>query len=286
MGDKAVVVGINLYPNAGLRGCVPDGKRDVAKLEGPLTFDPDKVQFLTDTNASTDNIREVLKWLAADTKAGDRRAFMYSGHGAQAPTINKQLEVDGLDEVICPQNFDWSDRHMLRDKELHNIFITMPPGTRFFWMSDSCHSGDLTRAIGNPHKHRVPRTFPTTPEIARKIRIAKTKLILPHGMSPVGRGWFDPYKPTQPVKPNPLSAVGIHVAFVPGCKSDQTSADTEDSNGNPCGALTDYWWNAYDANPVHSVRQICQTALTGLHKDSYDQTPIPEGDEIDKCVLC
>jgi hypothetical protein len=78
---------------------------------------------------------------------GDQLLFHYSGHGAQVPTLNKQLEQDGLDEIICPYDFDGSSATTFRDKEFAQLFAGIPKGVHFIWISDSCHAEDLSRDI-------------------------------------------------------------------------------------------------------------------------------------------
>jgi hypothetical protein len=51
-----------------------------------------------------------------------------------------------MDEAICPYDFCWDGSNTIRDKEFIEIFSTIPEGVSFVWISDSCHSGDLSDA--------------------------------------------------------------------------------------------------------------------------------------------
>src|SRR5712692_4457306 len=107
--NKALLVGINAYPGNELKGCINDvtDMRDL--LQAKSGFGAADIRLLTDAQATTAEIGKGLDWLVAGVQPGDRILFHYSGHGAQMPTRNPSGEVDGLDEVICPVDFDWSD---------------------------------------------------------------------------------------------------------------------------------------------------------------------------------
>jgi hypothetical protein len=156
-------------------------------------------------------------------QAGDRLLFHYSGHGAQLPTRNPMGEVDGLDEVICPVDFDWSDARAIRDKDFNHLFSTVPPGVEFAWISDSCHSGDLTRdfqplsATGGKHKTILPPA-----DIDWRLQTALSTGTKAKGMV--------------------HSAKGLNVALIAGCRSDESSSDAV-FGGRPNGALTYFLLN-------------------------------------------
>ena len=148
MKNKALLVGINQYPNPSneLRGCV----NDVLDMEHYIAethkvYAKENIKKLTDQQATKQAIVQQIKWLLADASAGDSLLFHYSGHGAQVPTQNRLLEKDGLDEIICPYDFDGSPATTLRDKEFAALFATIPKDVHFVWISDSCHAEDLSR---------------------------------------------------------------------------------------------------------------------------------------------
>ena len=173
------------------------------------------------------------------------------------PTLNQSGEVDGLDEVICPVDFDWSNSHVVRDKDFNRIFARVVEGCDFNWVSDSCHSGDLSRDI--PPDGILWRTFPNQPIlIQQQLEIAKQLMF------------------------QPLSFRGIEVpgnyALISACKSDQTAADAR-FNDKPNGALTYYLKSTLleqggDSLPLNNlVSKIAQKI-----KDShYKQEPGVEG---------
>jgi hypothetical protein len=255
MIDKALLVGINAYPGAPLQGCVNDVNNMAGLLVKKYKFPAENVRLLCDKRATTAAIRERLHWLVSDLKPGSRVLFHYSGHGAQTATRAHSGEVDGLDEVICPVDFDWSDAHMIRDKEFYEIFKAVPADVKFCWVSDSCHSGDLTKEM--PGKHgsiKIAKTMPTPVDVAWKVAVAKNKSLM-----------------------GSREANALNVGFVSGCKSSQTSADTY-MEGHPCGALTYYLIKALNTlPPTTPLDQIVAQVNRDLAANGYEQQPQCEG---------
>ena len=80
----------------------------------------------------------------------------FSGHGTYVPDLNGD-EVDGLDEALCPYDMQTSGAALI-DDEIHALFAARKPGVRLVLISDSCHSGTVTRAAGaDPDADDVPR---------------------------------------------------------------------------------------------------------------------------------
>ena len=85
------------------------------------------------------NMRSAAKAL----KAGDLFFMSYSGHGGQVPDTNRD-EPDRKDETWCL--FDGQ----LIDDELYFELSRFAAGVRVLVLSDSCHSGTVTRARTPP----------------------------------------------------------------------------------------------------------------------------------------
>ena len=218
---KALLVGINKYPDPQneLHGCINDITDMAAFITKQRDFAMADVRLLADDRATKAGIVERLEWLIKDAKPGDQLMFHYSGHGAQMATRSKTGEPDGLDEVICPYDFDWTDATALKDKEFAKIFASLPKGVDFIWVSDSCHSQDLSRGI----KKKIPgifkvRTMIPPPDIAWR------------NMSIVNRTGVTLHELAKTAKQKNL-------ALISGCKSTQESADAV-FNKKANGALT------------------------------------------------
>jgi len=271
--NKALLVGINKYPGCPLAGCVNDVTDMADHLVRRCGFREQEIRLICDGRATTAAILERLPWLVSGVRAGDRIVFHYSGHGAQAPTRNIQGEVDGLDEVICPVDFEWTDAHMIRDKDFAGLFAGVAVGVEFVWISDSCHSGDLERNVpltacasrtapvaSNPCR-TVARRMPAPGDIAWRIRTAEVEEL-------TGPGRF------------PKSAATLNVALLAACRSDQTAADAV-FNGRPNGAFTRALLHALDGplggKPLAAVMEGVAQALA---RGGYDQAPQIEGSEV------
>jgi hypothetical protein len=252
MANRALLVGINAYRSAPLRGCLNDVQDMAAFLTQNRGFKPEEIQMLCDGRAATQNILERLHWLVSGLSAGDKICFHYSGHGAQAPSYGQGNEPDGLYEIICPADFDWSPNHMITDKQLVQIFQTIPPGVKFNWGSDSCHSGDLSRDI--LPAGQTSRAFPVPIDIAWDVGIARGKF-----------------------KAREMVGGLLNVGYISGCKSNQTSADAF-INGRACGAMTHYFLQTMTQNPPHmSLSGIVATMIPNMQKAGYSQVPQAEG---------
>jgi hypothetical protein len=257
--NRALLVGINKYPSAPLNGCVND-VTDVAEiLVSKLNFKPDDIRMLVDERATTSAIIERLGWLLTSVRAGDRILFYYSGHGVQLPTRNPQGEVDGLDEAICPVDFDWTDKHAIRDKDFCRIFSAVPADVEFIWVSDSCHSGGLTREFA---KKRAPvfkiKTIIPPADIQWRITVAKSKSIKAMGLK--------------------RAAESMNIALISGCRSDQTSADAV-FNARANGALSYFLFQ--ELKKAHGLEalltKVVENINSSLHSNGYEQQPQLEG---------
>jgi len=257
--NRAFLVGINAYTSAPLNGCVNDVRDMASFLVEKCAFSHSDIRLLVDARATKSAIVERLEWLINGVKAGDRILFHYSGHGAQVPTRNTSGEVDGLDEVICPVDFDWSDGHMIRDKEFHQIFSSVPSGVKFAWISDSCHSGDLSKEF--PRIAGQAKTISPPVDINWRLQTAKEKKIRAMGMG--------------------KAASESNVALISGCKSDQTSSDAS-FGGRPNGALSYFLLKELlSASGLSKpLTSVVTNVNSSLKMAGYSQSPQLEGCEI------
>ena len=259
MTDKALLVGINAYPSPNeLRGCVNDIEDMATFIVDTYGFQRADIRLLKDKRATTRAIRNALTRLVDGAKPGDRLLFHYSGHGAQMASHDQKQEIDGLDEVICPVDFDWTDAHVLRDKDFHRIFSTVPKGVEFVWVSDSCHSGDLFRDLVDPNApYRKARSIAPPPAIAEEIRSARE---MGFGRSPL----LDP-------------SAAPNVALIAGCKSTQTSADA-DFGPRANGAATYFLLQQLKRHPRQPLKTVIPKVVQALAAGDFAQEPQLEGD--------
>ena len=255
MKNKALLVGINKYPDPQneLRGCIND-ILDMEHLisETNKVYAKQNVKMLTDRDATKKGIVTQLKWLLEGAQAGDQLLFHYSGHGAQAPTLNATIETDGLDEIICPYDFDGSNNTTLRDKEFAQLFAGIPKGVHFVWISDSCHAEDLSRDLKTD------------------------KTIIYRQFQGVTHHKHDKLPETSSENFNAITTP-LNGALLSACASHELSADAYiDKRFN--GAFTHYLIkNLMQYSDSKSMQAIVQLVNKDLDKNGYDQNPESEG---------
>ena len=115
---------------------------DMSRLLSRRGFD---VSTLLTAAAKRDAVLGKLRYLATISKPGDTIVYSNSSHGGQLPDLNAD-EDDGADETLCM--FDGE----IVDDEYAHIWSQFKPGVRIVMISDSCHSGTVSRAVhGEPN---------------------------------------------------------------------------------------------------------------------------------------
>jgi uncharacterized caspase-like protein len=256
MNNKALLVGINAYPNPNnnLRGCI----NDIVDMEYFIAsknkvYAKENIKTLTDSRATKKGILDHLNWLLLGASAGDQILFQYSGHGAQIPSHSTAIEKDGLDEIICPYDFNGEAAAgtAISDKEFASIFAKIPQGVHFVWISDSCHSEDLSR------KHE----FVTDTRFRRFNHKDSTQQA----------------EAVAPIASLGSAIIPLHGALLSGCASHQLSADAY-INNRFNGAFTHYLIkNLSLYGQDASMQEIVKYVNIDLMDNDYDQNPQSEG---------
>jgi hypothetical protein len=142
MAKRALCIGINDYPGTGmdLQGCV----NDVADWAGELESRGFAVERLVDAQATKAAMVDALSRTIGQAQAGDVVVLTFSGHGTCVPDLDGD-EIDALDEGLCPHDLHATGEALL-DDEIGELFARRAPGVRLVMISDSCHSGTVTRA--------------------------------------------------------------------------------------------------------------------------------------------
>lgn len=126
-------------------------------------------KLLRTQDATAENVRDEIRRAAKTLKSGDIFFLTYAGHGGQVPDRSRDEKTDRLDETWCLYN-----RQFL-DDELFALYAEFDPGVRILILSDSCHSGTVSR--GGPP--RPPKRSPTArcmpPASVRPIYVARKK---------------------------------------------------------------------------------------------------------------
>lgn len=256
MTKKALCVGINDYPFGeanDLRGCVNDANDWSNLLRNH--FDFTDVKQLLNSDATRANILTELENLLAGAQSGDVLVFTNASHGTYL------ADTDGdepkYDEAICPYD---SDSNLLVDDTLRELFLNLPKDVRLTVISDSCHSGSVTRVTVNEYRRNrqlSPRLLGNPELSGQEMREARAK------------------KEKFPES-------GMKEILLSGCKSNQTSADAYIANDYH-GAMSYYAIKAIaDAGYQLTYAELHEALLPLLEDENYDQVPQLEGAEENK----
>ena len=148
MAKKALCVGINDYPYEGadLFGCVNDAQAWAELLRDHYGFPENRITMVTDRDATKAEILMELDNLLADAQAGDVLVYTFSGHGTYVADVSG--DEPGFDEGQCAYD------GVILDDELRERLVALPDDVHLTVISDSCHSGSVTRGEDAPHRER------------------------------------------------------------------------------------------------------------------------------------
>ncbi|MBX3204545.1 MAG: caspase family protein [Labilithrix sp.] len=170
--NYAVLVGINAYKQVtGLNGCINDIEDVAKRLSATNSVPESNITKLIDSGATKAAVVSAIKDMLAKLKFGERAYIHFSGHGVQLPSTDPG-ELDGLDEVLCAHDFDWTAATAVADDELYRLLLERAPGSEVLVTLDCCHSGDqlkvpLARGLS------AVRTLPAPPKVRAEILLQK-----------------------------------------------------------------------------------------------------------------
>ncbi len=215
MATKALCIGINDYPGTAndLSGCVNDANDWADELTGRGFI----VNTLLNTVATHSAMVAAIDGLIQGAAKGDTLIITYSGHGTWVPDSSGD-EADGRDEALCP--YDLATQGALIDDDLHALFLQRRAGVRIVLISDSCHSGSVTRGQDEDLDPGMPKVRFMPPEAW----MPKDQLPAPQLSAIAPRGGF--------------TRAGGDLLLA-GCQDTEYSWDTS-FNGRPNGAFTFY----------------------------------------------
>lgn len=160
----ALLIAINEYPKHPLQGCINDLKNIKTALESfcskkSYTFKPIE---LKNQEATRSNIEKAYELFHA-AKAGDTCLIYYSGHGYRIATEpGVWTDGDSFHEAIATYDADLPEGRGLVNKELAYLFWKNTRHSKDLHLVeifDCCHSGGITRAIGE--QQAQARTIPS-----------------------------------------------------------------------------------------------------------------------------
>jgi len=178
-----------------------------------------EVTTLTTRSATADAIFAEVRRLAALSNPGDLAVITCSSHGGQIPDRNGD-ELDGLDETTCAY-----DREII-DDEWYAAFAAFRAGVRVLFISDSCHSGTLSRLLSNKPALAASGVKSMPWDVCRDAYDQNREM----------------YDRILAAKPTRARDVQANVLLLGGCQDEQLSYDGL-SNGAFTAALLASWSN-------------------------------------------
>ncbi len=265
MKKKALCVGINDYPGDGsdLNGCVNDAKAWAGLLIDRYGFPSADVMVLLDSQATKSAILNGLKQLLAHPASGDVLVFTNSSHGTYVTDMDG--DEPSYDEALCPYD---CDSNLIVDDELRELFRGLPEGVSLTVISDSCHSGTVTRAALNEN---IP--WLRTPD-DRRVRFLHPALL---GKAVLSNPWQaqDKAKTKHPQS-------GMKEILLSGCTANEYSYDAF-IGGKYHGAMTYFALQCIrEANYEITYNQLKTRLRHQLDEAGYPQHPQLEGKTLHK----
>lgn len=157
----ALLIGVNeVDPNA--YGGEWDGKLAFPEADaeafGDIVAGFEKT-FLRTREATVQGVKDQIAAAADRLKRGDFFFMFYSGHGNSIKDRSGDEFADNHDETLCLYD------GQLLDDELYTLWHRFAEGVRILVMSDSCHSGSITRSGDSDED--VPKAMPE--DVAKSI---------------------------------------------------------------------------------------------------------------------
>jgi hypothetical protein len=221
---RSLHVGLNRIDpgHYGVDGALAGCESDAHAMEAIAAARGFETTMLLTQQATAAAVTDQITDAAAKLRPGDLFLITYSGHGAQVPDLNRD-ESDGKDET-------WAlyDR-MLVDDELYALWGRFAQAVRIAVVSDSCHSGSVTRDI---FFEDVAAAAPADARFKMLPREAERQTYANH------RDLYDGIQEACPQ--GDRVGVGAAVILLSGCLDNQRSLDG-DKNGLYTQHLLEVW---------------------------------------------
>ena len=235
-----------------------DDMQAIAKAKGM------KPTVLMTAQATRAAVLAALRKAAKTLKKGDFFFLTFSGHGGQVADVTGE-EPDRKDETWCL----WDSQ--LIDDELYLELSRFAAGVRILVLSDSCHSGTVTReAMPTPAQPGGARSRMMPPAIA--LRTYRNHKAFYDGLqqevaaAAAKSGFIDPDAALAQLAVTSSRLTAVVNSFAPsvilisGCQDNQTSMDG-DFNGAFTGRLLQVWNNGGFSGNYTQFRHLIAAGL-------------------------
>jgi len=233
-----------------LMACEADAE-DMAAIAKSRKF---SVKMLLTPKATRKAVLAELARAAKTLKAGDTFWLTYSGHGGQLPDKNGDEIDDRQDETWCL--FDGQ----VADDELNDAYAKFAKGVRILVLSDSCHSGTVTKMA---FYRGTPKHLPGATDDEPRYRMMPDPVALKTYRE--NKAFYDPILANVKTR-DARAEVQASVLLISGCQDNQLSGDGA-FNGVFTGNLLAIWQNgAFTGSYARFHRAI-------VRRMPPDQTP-------------
>jgi hypothetical protein len=242
-----------------LTACEFDANDMRAIAEG-RGFEPN---VLLTAEATADAVITAIERAAGELAQGDLFFCSYSGHGGQVPDRNGEGEEDRSDETWLAY-----DRQIV-DDELYALWGKFEQGVRILVLSDSCHSGTVTRNI----EAQVPDPVSTREKAATQ---SPRYRALPRDvMIATYRAHAQLYDGIQERVPGSEQAdPDATVLLISGCRDDQLSLDGF-SNGLFTENLREVWNDGAWDGGHPQLRDAIRARMPATQQPNYLRVGAP-----------
>ncbi len=262
MAKRAVCVGINDYPGGynDLNGCVNDAEDWAKVLQEVYSFD--EISTIVDAEATRAAMLGALGALVDGASKGDVIVFTYSGHGSWEYDNADSDESDNRDETLCAHDGN------IVDDEIRRVLRRLSADVSLTVISDSCHSGSVTRTRLERERDAGTGAAPET--------APKPRYMPPGGDNDALRTFMIPIR-----KRALYPESGMNEILLTGCNALEYSYDAY-INGRFNGAMTANATNIIRNDPQQTYRTLHETLRTILPSTQYPQSPQLEGSDANR----
>jgi hypothetical protein len=294
------------FPVPDLSGCINDANdmQDLARSKGFLT------RRLLDGEATSAAVVSAIEQAAERLQSGDIFWISYSGHGSQIPDpIPDPSETDERSETWVLSN------RQLIDNELFALWGRFRRGVRILIISDSCHSGTVSRRLALANSavttilriarngamrdagdrqlelasalvREAVREFQPSAATMRNVDFVEQARLLDESLASRDAADRATLYRSELLRSADAPAPVCSVLLISGCQDNQTSSDGRpDPSGHQNGAFTkalrNAWESATDYADLHGriVRQMPTTQSPNLYwateRDTAFQAQLP-----------
>ena len=220
-----------------LKACENDA-RDMFALATSQGFD---ASMLLTADATRDAVKAGIADAASRLGPGDMCLVTYAGHGGQLK------DMDGDEEDMKDETWCLYDGQLL-DDELNILWAEFQSGVRLLLLSDSCHSGSVS-------KGDISR-----PEPAMAAAIGTPRFMPRDAAVGAFRKNREFYANLQFSLPDPRPEIRATVRLLSGCQDDQLSGEGE-KNGLFTQALKKIWADGAFSGDYRALHKALRAEL-------------------------